>query len=112
MFLGTQTALGPFTLDTSTLGTQTQVFGLLCLPPTYLATTLSDLLVSTKDALKVLNEMLCLFDALTIFFNHFDMICMPRARSLITIHKSMMRNRIRFPSMNSSNFVLRIVFSI
>jgi hypothetical protein len=38
--LGTQTVLGPFTLETSTLGTQLQVFGLLCLPPTYLATTL------------------------------------------------------------------------
>jgi hypothetical protein len=41
------------------LGTQTQVFGLLCLPPTYLATTLPDLLVRTNDASKVLNEMLC-----------------------------------------------------
>jgi hypothetical protein len=29
------------------LGTQTQVFELLCLPPTYLATTLPDLLVKT-----------------------------------------------------------------
>jgi hypothetical protein len=37
------------------------------------------------------------------------MSCMPRARSLITIYKSMMRNGMRFPSMNSSNFVLRIV---
>jgi hypothetical protein len=37
-------------------------------PPTYLATTLPDLLVSTKDASKVLNEMLCSFDALTIYF--------------------------------------------
>jgi hypothetical protein len=62
-------ALGPFTLETSTLGTQTQVFGLLCLPPTYLATTLPNFLVSTKDASKVLNEMLCSFDALTIFFS-------------------------------------------
>jgi hypothetical protein len=35
MSLGTQTVLGPFTLETSTLGTHTQVFGLLCLPPTY-----------------------------------------------------------------------------
>jgi hypothetical protein len=66
--LGTQTVLGPFTLETSTLGTQTQVFGLLCLPPTYLATTLLDLLVRTKDASKVLNEMLYSFDASTIFF--------------------------------------------
>jgi hypothetical protein len=29
------------------LGTQTQVFDPLCLPPTYLATTLPDLLVNT-----------------------------------------------------------------
>jgi hypothetical protein len=60
--------LGPFILETSTLGTQTQVLGLLCLPPTYLATTLLDLLVSINDASKVLNQMLCSFDALTIFF--------------------------------------------
>jgi hypothetical protein len=59
LFLGTQIVLGPLTLETSTLGTQTQVFELLCLPPTYLATTLPDLLVSTYDASKVLNEMLC-----------------------------------------------------
>jgi hypothetical protein len=44
---GTQTVLGPLTLETSTLGTQTQVFEPLCLAPTYLATTLSDLLVKT-----------------------------------------------------------------
>jgi hypothetical protein len=42
--------LGPLTLDTRTLGTQTQVFDPLCLPPTYLATTLPDLLVKTYDA--------------------------------------------------------------
>jgi hypothetical protein len=60
--------LGPFTLETSTLGIQTQVFGFLCLPPTYLATTLPDLLLSTNDASKVLSEMLCSFDALAIFF--------------------------------------------
>jgi hypothetical protein len=66
--LGTQTVLGPFTLETSTLGTQTQVFGLLCLPPTYLATIFLDLLVRTYDASKVLNEMLCSFEASTIFF--------------------------------------------
>jgi hypothetical protein len=67
-FLGTQMVLGPFILETSTLDTQTQVFGLLCLPPTYLATTLPDLLVKTYEASKVLNEMLCSFDALGIFF--------------------------------------------
>jgi hypothetical protein len=39
--------LGPFSLETSTLGTQTQVFDPLCLPPTYLATILPDLLVKT-----------------------------------------------------------------
>jgi hypothetical protein len=39
--------LGPLMLETSTLGTQTQVFDLLCLPPTYLETTLPDLLVKT-----------------------------------------------------------------
>jgi hypothetical protein len=60
--------LGPLTLETSTLGTQTQVFELLCLPPTSLATTLPDLLVSTKEASKVLNEMLCSFHALGVFF--------------------------------------------
>jgi hypothetical protein len=32
LFLGTQTVLGPLTLETSTLGTQTQVFDPLCLP--------------------------------------------------------------------------------
>jgi hypothetical protein len=59
--------LGPLTLDTRTLGTQTQVFDPLCLPPTYLATTLPDLLVKTYDASKVLNEMLELFDAIGVF---------------------------------------------
>jgi hypothetical protein len=34
--------LGPLTLETSTLGTQTQVFDSVCLPPTYLATILPD----------------------------------------------------------------------
>jgi hypothetical protein len=68
LFLGTQTVLGPLTLETNTLGTQTQVFGLLCLPLTYLATILPDLLVSTYDASKVLNEMLCSFDVLGVFF--------------------------------------------
>jgi hypothetical protein len=37
---------------------------------------------------------------------------MPRARSLITIHISMVRKRMRFPNMNSSNFVLKIVLRI
>ena len=62
--------LGPLALETRTLGTQTQVFDPLCLPPTYLATTLPDLLVNTKtkDASKVLNEMLCSFDAPGVFF--------------------------------------------
>jgi hypothetical protein len=56
MFLGTQIVLGPLTLETSTLGTQTQVLELLCLPPTYLATTLPDLLVKTYESSKVLKE--------------------------------------------------------
>jgi hypothetical protein len=60
--------LGPFTLETSTLGTQTQVFDPLCLPPTYLATTLPDLLVKIYDASKVLNEILGSFDAIGVFF--------------------------------------------
>jgi hypothetical protein len=60
--------LGPLTLDTRTLGTQTQVFDPLCLPPTYLATTLPDLLVKTYDASKVLNEILESFDAIGVFF--------------------------------------------
>jgi hypothetical protein len=60
--------LGPLALETRTLGTQTQVFDPLCLPPTYLATTLPDLLVKTYDASKVLNERLCSFDALGVFF--------------------------------------------
>jgi hypothetical protein len=38
------------------------------LPPTYLATTLSDLLVKTYDASKVLNEMLGSFDAIGVLF--------------------------------------------
>jgi hypothetical protein len=68
LFLGTQTVLGPFTLETSTLGTQTQVLEPLCLPPTYLATTLPDLLVKIYEASKVLNEMLGSFDAVGVFF--------------------------------------------
>jgi hypothetical protein len=60
--------LGHLTLETITLGTQTQVFDLLCLPPTYLATILPDLLVKTYDASKFLNGMLCLFDAIGDFF--------------------------------------------
>jgi hypothetical protein len=40
----------------------------LCLPPTYLATTFPDLLVSTYDASKILNEMLGSFDAAGVFF--------------------------------------------
>jgi hypothetical protein len=56
------------TLETSTLGTQTQVFDPVCLPPTYLATTLPDLLVKTYDASKVLNETLGSFDAIGDFF--------------------------------------------
>jgi hypothetical protein len=39
----------------------------LCLPPTYLATTLPDLLVSTYEASKVLNETLGSFDAIGDF---------------------------------------------
>jgi hypothetical protein len=35
---------------------------------TYLATTLPDLLVKTYDASKVLNEMLCSFDTIGVFF--------------------------------------------
>jgi hypothetical protein len=38
------------------------------LPPTYLATTLPDLLVKTYDASKVLNEILGSFDAIGVFF--------------------------------------------
>jgi hypothetical protein len=68
LILGTQIGLGPLTLDTRTLGTQTQVFDPLCLPPTYLATTLPDLLVKTYDASKVLNEILGSFDAIGVFF--------------------------------------------
>jgi hypothetical protein len=60
--------LGPLTLETSTLGTQTQVFEPLCLAPTYLATTLPDLLVKTYDASKVLNEIIGSFDAVGDFF--------------------------------------------
>jgi hypothetical protein len=60
--------LGPLTLETSTLGTQTQVLEPLCLPPTYLATTLPDLLVKTYEASKVLNEILGSFDAIGDFF--------------------------------------------
>jgi hypothetical protein len=68
LFLGTQIVLGPLTLETSTLGTETQVLELVCFPPTYLATTLPDLLVKTYEASKVLKETLCSFDAAGIFF--------------------------------------------
>ena len=68
MTLGTQTVLGPLALDTRTLGTQTQVFDPLCLPPTYLATILPDLLVRTYEASKVLNETIGSFDAIGVFF--------------------------------------------
>jgi hypothetical protein len=37
---------------------------------------------------------------------------MPRARGLISIHKSMMRNIVRFSSMNFPNLMLRIVCRI
>jgi hypothetical protein len=60
--------LGPFTLETSTLGTQTQVFDPLCLAPTYLATTLPDLLVKTYETSKVLNEIIGSFDVIGDFF--------------------------------------------
>jgi hypothetical protein len=36
---------------------------------------------------------------------------MPRARCLILIHKSMMGNKMRFVSINSPNFVFRIIES-
>jgi hypothetical protein len=68
LILGTQIILGPLTLDTRTLGAQTQVFDPLCLPPTYLATILPNLLVKTYDASKVLNEILESFDAIGVFF--------------------------------------------
>jgi hypothetical protein len=50
------------------LGTQTQVLEPLCLPPTYLATTLPDLLVKTYEASKVLNETIGSFEAIGDFF--------------------------------------------
>jgi hypothetical protein len=37
---------------------------------------------------------------------------MPRTRSLIIIHESMIRNIMRFSSMDFPNFVLRIVLRI
>jgi hypothetical protein len=37
---------------------------------------------------------------------------MPRARGLILIHECMMRNSVRFSSMNFPNFVLRIISRI
>jgi hypothetical protein len=67
LFLGTQTFLGPLMLETSTLGTQTQVLEPLCLPPIYLATILPDLLVITYDTSKVLNEILDSFDVVGVF---------------------------------------------
>jgi hypothetical protein len=60
--------LGPLTLETSTLGIQTQALEPLCLPPAYLATTLPDLLVKTNEASKVLNETIDSFDAVGVFF--------------------------------------------
>jgi hypothetical protein len=50
------------------LGTQTQVFEPLCLAPTYLATTLPDLLIKTYEASKVLNETIDSFYAVGVFF--------------------------------------------
>ena len=92
MFLGTQTVLGPFTLETSTLGTQTQVFEPLCLAPSYLATTLPDLLLKTYDPSKVLNEMLESFDAIGVFLlgNLARVDCLERTlllhQMIITFH--------------------------
>jgi hypothetical protein len=40
------------------------------------------------------------------------MSCMPRIRSIISVNVSMMSNRMRFLSMNSSNLMLRIVLRI
>jgi hypothetical protein len=34
---------------------------------------------------------------------------MPRARCLILVYKSMMDNKMRLPSMNSPNLMLRII---
>jgi hypothetical protein len=60
--------LGSFHIRNKYLGTQTQVLEPLCLAPTYLATTLPDLLVKTYEVSKVLNEMLDSFDAVGAFF--------------------------------------------
>jgi hypothetical protein len=68
LFFGTKTVLGPLTLETSTLGTQTPVFEPLCLALTYLTTTLPDLLVKTYEASKVLNKILGSFDVIGVFF--------------------------------------------
>jgi hypothetical protein len=40
------------------------------LDPTYLATTLPDLLVNTYDASKVLNEIISSFDAIGVFLSN------------------------------------------
>jgi hypothetical protein len=79
--------LGPFTLETSTLGTQTQVFDPLCLSPAYLATTLPDLLVKTYDASKVLNEIVGSFDAIGDFYlgNFARVDCLELDASLLYI---------------------------
>jgi hypothetical protein len=79
------------------------------LPPTYLATTLPDLLVKTYDALKVLNEMLWSFDALGVLFlgNLAWVDCLELDVSPLYI-KSMVRARVRLPRVNSPNFALGI----
>jgi hypothetical protein len=40
------------------------------------------------------------------------MVRMPRARCLIFIHECMMGNNVRFSSMNSPNFMLKIISRI
>jgi hypothetical protein len=90
--------LGPFILETSTLGTQTKVFGLLCLSPTYLTTTLPDLLVRTKGASKILNEILGSFDTSTTFFLGVLTLDTQTNEILSSFYISMMSNKMRFLS--------------
>jgi hypothetical protein len=60
--------LGSFHIRNKHLGYPNTSLGTLVFAPYIFGNYFADLLVSTKDASKVLNEMLCSFDALIIFF--------------------------------------------
>jgi hypothetical protein len=59
--------LGSFHVRNKHLGYPNTSLGALVFAPTYLTTTLPNLLVKTYDVSKVLNEMLGSFDAVGVF---------------------------------------------